>query len=423
VLLPHQIAVKLVAINDAWRRGNQMSGINTFIFKITSFCNLNCTYCYVFNAGDTSYLRRPRVMPLETAQAALSKIASYAIRTGIHHVYIVLHGGEPMLAGKEWLKQFARMAQSLCTHDVELIVSMQTNGLLLDNAWLDLLVELNISFGISLDGPEEVNDRARVNHAGKGSYRQIIDALHKVNNHSTARNRFGGILCVVDPSQDGRMIYQHFRSLGISRIDFIMPHDYNWDRLPPYFGTERDSPIADYLIPIFDNWWEENNPSVKIRMFEVILSLAFGKRKVLDSLGGFPLEEAVIEADGSFEPLDVLKECGDGFTDIGLNIVTNSFEDFLGNRLIQLALRGNEGLSETCKSCALHDICGGGYLPHRYGAGREFQNPSIHCKDLWRLITHIISAASRACTQASATTLPAQECQESTTEATLLMKN
>jgi uncharacterized protein len=175
--------------------------------------------------------------------------------------------------------------------------------------------------------------------------------------------------------------------------------------------------LADYLIPIFDDWWEDNNPNVKIRMFEVILSLAFGKRRVLDSLGGFPLEEAVIEADGSFEPLDVLRECGDGFTDIGLNIVTDSFEDFLGNRLIKLALWGNEGLSETCKACALHDICGGGYLPHRYGAGREFQNPSIHCKDLWRLITHIISAASRACGQAPATAVGAQESNGSTGEA------
>jgi hypothetical protein len=73
--------------------------------------------------------------------------------------------------------------------------------------------------------------------------------------------------------------------------------------------------------------------------------------------------------------------------------------------------------NSAAPNCALHDICGGGYLPHRYGAGREFQNPSIHCKDLWRLITHIISAASRACGQAPATAVGAQESNGSTGEA------
>src|SRR5579872_468723 len=374
-----------------------MAAITTFVFKITSFCNLNCTYCYVFNAGDTSYQRRPRVMPLETADAAVAKIAAYAVATGIRRVYIVLHGGEPMLAGKDWFQRFAGTVRSHCTPELELVLSMQTNGVLLDHDWLDLLCDLNITFGVSLDGPEAVNDRSRVNHAGKGSYRPIVEALERIQKHPKAPRYFGGVLCVIDPAQDGRAIYRHFRGLGISQIDFLMPHDYNWDRLPPYFGTPNDSPLADYLIPIFDDWWQENNPNVKIRMFEIILSLVFGKKMVIDSLGGFPLEEAVIEADGSFEPLDVLRECGNGFTDIGLNIVTNSFEDFLGHPLIQLGLRGNEGLCGTCKECALHDICGGGYLPHRYGAGRGFQNPSIHCKDLWRLITHIIHTASDAC--------------------------
>ena len=384
-----------------------MPGINTFVVKITSFCNLNCTYCYVFNAGDTSYLRRPRVMPLEIAEAAVAKIAAYAAITGMRRVYMVLHGGEPMLAGQDWFRKFAQVARSFCTPNLELIVSMQTNGVLLDESWLDLLCDLNISFGVSLDGPEATNDRARVNHAGKGSYRQVLAALEKIQNHARALHYFGGVLCVVDPTQNGREIYRHFRSLGISQIDFLMPHDYNWDRLPPYFGTAHDSPVADYLIPIFDDWWEENDPNVKIRIFEIILSLVFGKKRVLDSLGGFPLEEAVIEADGSFEPLDVLRECGDGFTNIGLNIVSNSFEDFLGHPLIQLGLRGNDGLCDTCKACALHDICGGGYLPHRYGAGRGFQNPSIHCKDLWRLITHIIHTASEACTPNVESLVPA----------------
>ena len=36
-------------------------------------------------------------------------------------------------------------------------------------------------------------------------------------------------------------------------------------------------------------------------------------------------------------------------------------------------------------------VCGGGYLPHRYGAGNGYRNPTIYCADYRKLIPHIRS--------------------------------
>jgi uncharacterized protein len=46
-------------------------------------------------------------------------------------------------------------------------------------------------------------------------------------------------------------------------------------------------------------------------------------------------------------------------------------------------------LCETCRSCRIVDICGGGYIPHRYSAALGFSNPSVYCLDLTRLIDHV----------------------------------
>ncbi len=381
-------------------------GLTTFIFKITSYCNLNCSYCYVFNGADQSYLTKPKVMPISVAQKAVNCISDYAIRNAISHVHIVLHGGEPILAGQTWFRNFAEIVNNVSSATMKITVGMQTNGVGLDSSWLDLLHQLDITFGLSLDGPEHINDRTRVNHAGKGSYRQVLDTLQVIEKHPHGKELFGGILCVIDPSVNGLEIYKHFRRLNINKIDFLLPHDWNWDRTPPYFGTPS-TPIADYLIPIFDDWWAENDPSISIRMFEVILSLILGQEQGLDSLGGFPLEEAIIEADGSIEPLDVLRECGNNFTQIGLTAEKNTLEEFMTHPLVKIGLRGREGLCGICKQCALEDICGGGYLPHRYGGGREFDNPSIHCRDLWRLITHMIDCVGKTVRDSTPEEFPA----------------
>ena len=45
-----------------------------------------------------------------------------------------------------------------------------------------------------------------------------------------------------------------------------------------------------------------------------------------------------------------------------------------------------------CQSCPIVKVCGGGYLPHRYSLHRGFANPSVYCRDLTKLITHVRSS-------------------------------
>ena len=36
-----------------------MTAVDTILLKVASRCNINCTYCYVYNMGDSAWKRMP----------------------------------------------------------------------------------------------------------------------------------------------------------------------------------------------------------------------------------------------------------------------------------------------------------------------------------------------------------------------------
>lgn len=353
------------------------------IFKLTGSCNLNCTYCYVFNGEDTRYLLRPRVMEREVAKTAINRIFEYTQKNGIKQLLLSFHGGEPLLVGKEYLSWLLTYIKETCPSNLKIRFGIQTNGVLLDKEWLKLFADYGISVGISIDGTPEIHDRYRIDHGGRGSYQAVRRAINLLKDN----NLVGwGVLCVINPEVRGLDVYRHFREIGIETMDFLFP-DFSHDTLP--FHSEGTTPYADYLIEIFDEWYTTGDPSVQIRKFESIMRMLLGGKSKINSIGGGPIDEIVIESDGSLEPLDVLRSCGDGFTYLGLNVLNNTIEELLTTSLFQIGIESDKHISKTCQQCSVFQICGAGYLPHRFSKELQFSNPSIHCADLKKLILHI----------------------------------
>ncbi|MBZ9712287.1 radical SAM protein [Deinococcus multiflagellatus] len=373
----------------------------SFILKATARCNLNCPYCYMFNLRDRSFAGRPPVMPREVVVAAAGRIAAQVRRLGRTKASVTFHGGEPLLAGPAWFRD-AVAALRGAAPEVAFEFTVQSNGVLLTGEWLDLFADLGVVVALSVDGLPEVHNRTRVDHAGRGTYEATRRALERLNAHPAREQLFGGVLCVIDPSVSGAATYHHLRALGVDRMDFLLPLDHNWDAPPP-----RPGAYAEYLLPIFDAWWAENNPQVLVRMLFDIMKLLVGARQHIDSLGGAPVNIAVVETDGSLEPLDALRACRDGLTLTGLNVLRHDLWALQDTPVYQAAVAGQQGLDAImCGGCALREVCGGGYLPNRYSAERGFANPSVYCLDLQRVILHVAQHIDRALPPAPAAGAP-----------------
>jgi uncharacterized protein len=115
-----------------------------------------------------------------------------------------------------------------------------------------------------------------------------------------------------------------------------------------------------------------------------------GGSSQIETVGNVAPQYVFIESDGELEGLDNLRACKDGISKINLNVQDVEFREILrADNMHGKAIFEGMPLSKTCQSCPECDTCGGGYLPHRYSSINGFDNPSVWCADLLKLITHI----------------------------------
>ena len=66
--------------------------------------------------------------------------------------------------------------------------TLQTNGILLNEAWAAFFAEENFLIGLSLDGPAHLHNQYRVNRAGKGTHAQTMAAMALLKAHKVEFN-------------------------------------------------------------------------------------------------------------------------------------------------------------------------------------------------------------------------------------------
>lgn len=378
-----------------------MTHLKGLILKVASRCNLNCSYCYMYNLGDETYRNQPKSMPDDVIEAVLQQVATYSQNHPLNKFEFIFHGGEPLLLPKRFYTNFIEKAIKILPPTLKPIYSLQTNGTLLDANWCKFLGKKDIHLGISLDGDKDINDLYRLTHAGSSSFDATLRGIQNAAFHKNPV----GLLSVLTLKSNPILSYNFYKSLNIKQLDFLWPH-HTYDFPPPKNGFSN-TPYADWWIELFKVWYEdEDYEKPNIRYLTQIIINILGLNTGFDMLGTATNDYLVIETDGSIEAVDALKICGNGFTKEGLDIKKHSFEEALGASLVQLYHKAHQKLPEKCQQCSIVEICGGGFLPHRFSTERGFDNPSVYCADIFKIISYV---QNRIIENLSAETLEAAE--------------
>jgi uncharacterized protein len=355
-----------------------------FVLKVHSRCNLACDYCYMYELADKTWRAATAVMSDEVLDAACQRIAAHAAAYRIPAVRVVLHGGEPMLLGAARLARVAGRIRAAAPASTTVDVLIQTNGVLLTDPALETLAGAGIRIGVSLDGDRAATDRHRRYASGRSSFDAVDRALRRLRDRPST---FAGILSVVDLANDPVQTYEALLAYEPPMVDFLLPHA-NWGSPPPGRSDTARAPYGEWLVAAFDRWYGAPVRETRVRFFEEVLNLVLGGQSQTEVVGLSPVATLVVDVDGSYEQVDTLRSAYPGAVDTGLDVFGHDLDEALRHPAVMARQSGVAALSGTCRSCALHRVCGGGYYPHRYRPGEGFRNPSVYCADLKRLITH-----------------------------------
>lgn len=315
-------------------------------------------------------------------------MAEHAKTHALPSVSVILHGGEPLLAGPARLRRICEELTSAFDGIAELDLRIHTNGLQLSPRYLDLFSEYDVKVGISLDGDRVANDRHRRFADGRSSHPLVLKAVELLR-QEPYRHLNLGLLCTIDIENDPVAVLDALTELEPPLIDFLLPHA-TWDDPPPR-PDGSPTAYADWLLAVFDRWQDRGRP-VPVRIFSSVASTLNGGPSLTESLGLAPTDLVVVETDGSLEQVDSLKSAYEGAADTGFDVFAHTFDEVAAHPGVRARQLGLDGVSETCRRCPVVRSCGGGLYTHRYssaGEGEGFDNPSVYCHDLAALVRGI----------------------------------
>lgn len=357
--------------------------IAQLLIKVATRCNIDCSYCYWFR--DDAVYDKPKLMSADVLQQLLRRIEEHLVKHSPRDFPLILHGGEPLLWG---IENFARIAEACAAissrTNCAIPIAVTTNGVLINEAWLDCFETYNISVAISLDGPAHIHDVHRRSFQGTGTHAAVERAARML----VARDIGVSALAVCNPAHQPKEYVDFFASCGIDNYDIMMP-DATVD--------EKPALIAPFYNGLFDLWLEANRykRTVNIRVVTDMVTALLGNDAPTEGVGYKPIELCTIMTDGTVEAHDVLRIAGSGVTRTTFNIFDNAIDDVRNEPRWKDAREASINLSAKCRECKFMNACGGGYLPHRFSKNNGYDNPSVYCDDLYAMFENMQSVLER----------------------------
>ncbi len=328
-----------------------MPSISVMLKPASGRCNLQCKYCFYHSLTQARGIDDYGIMDISTAKRVIDASLNYA---GSESVYFTFQGGEPLIAGKEFFRQFVDYVDKANKAGAKVFYALQTNSTLIDSEWIELFKRNGFLIGLSLDG-DEVGNKFRVDVNGNSVFDKIIQSARALQKAGVDFN----IVSVVTAhsAEHIERIYGYFKSQGFRYLQFI-------PCLRP-FGEDAPSELymdskqyAEYFAKLFELYLQDYKSGnyVSVRHLDNMVSLYLGGGAEQCGMIGHCARQFVVEANGNVYPCDFY--CLDEWL---LGNINDS--DFVALSRLPKAidfLRNSLEIPQRCKSCKYYPLCRGG---------------------------------------------------------------
>ncbi len=340
--------------SDLGARVPPPAAFHVMIKPVGPRCNLACRYCYYL-----PLLKRYGPSPPLMDAALLERFTrQYIEAQQVPQVDFTWQGGEPTLAGLDFFRRALTYQQRYRRAGMRIHNALQTNGLLLDEAWCCFLKEHDFLVGVSLDGPRAMHDAYRLDRKGGGTFRRVLQGIERLKAQGV---EFNLLTAVHAANADYPLeVYTFLRDeVGARYIQFIPVVELAGGKLTPRSVGGRQ--YGRFLVAVFDAWVRADVGRISVGIFDAALAVALGQRAGLCVLEPTCGDQLVLEHNGDLY-------CCDHFVRprhwLG-NLGTADLLDLVGReKQRRFGLRKGK-LPSPCQRCQVRDFCNGGCPKNR----------------------------------------------------------
>ncbi|MCE7577236.1 anaerobic sulfatase maturase [Aliivibrio fischeri] len=352
-----------------------------FIKAESARCNLDCHYCYYLKNEDKS---KPG-MDAET----LDKLVSNHIQSQppqIPVIDFIWHGGEPMMKGLAFY-QTAIELQQAHQSTAPIQNTIQTNGTLINERWAAFFAQHNFMVGISIDGPQLINDIARIDKAGNSSFERTMRGIQHLKQQNV---EFNTLTVINNKSyKHGKAIYRFLKENGSTYLQFQPCIDHEMDRRFDYDWTLTGKQWGEFLCNVFDEWAANDIGKVYVQFFENCLMILMGHQSQMCHHAETCGQQLMIESNGDVFSCDHYSYNNYKIGNINDNNASlaqmvNSPEQMLFGQ------NKHDSLNQKCFRCDFKPLCNGGCPKNRVDKINNGENHNVLCEGYELFFKHAL---------------------------------
>lgn len=384
-----------IQIKECWEPKAQPDDFSAFgpitliVIQPTSFCNLNCDYCYLPDRHLKQQLSLDLIDPIFKAIFTSQFFRQDAT--------ICWHAGEPLAVPVSYynavFEQINITDRQYNRTPYKIRQSVQTNGILINQTWCDLFKQHEVHVGISLDGPAFLHDAHRKTRKGLGTHAATMRGIA----HLQKNNIDYSVIAVLtkDSLDYPDEIFHFFVDNGIMDVGFNMEET---EGVNP--SSSLDVGVENRYRAFIQRFWElvtQTSGEFKLREFEIICSAIYCDSRLENTDMNKPFVIVNIDANGNFSTFDpeLLGVNTDRYGQFILgNVLQNTFESVCqSNKFQHMYQDMTAGVALCRQSCQYFGLCGGGAGSNKYWENGTFNSAETQaCRDRIQIITDVVLA-------------------------------
>jgi uncharacterized protein len=321
---------------------------------VSQDCNMRCRYCNAYG-GDYGHGRA--LMTIETALQTLETFTT----EDFNFTSVQFFGGEPTLNVPVIHAVCERLTEMGATGRISQlpVLGIITNGLSLSDDFIALVKAYDIGVTISLDGPQEINDRYRVDVGGNGTYRRVVESLRKLQ--AATDNQQPEMI-------EATMTRQHFEqgityddlstffaeAFGISRSHIaLLEEGYSYDektKIPEKTRIAWHTMTQAHLLKNL----RQGNPKATNLGFRLLTKLIF--KQVSPYICPVGVSSLTVDVDGTIYPCyQLMKETFKMGSVFDPEVLTSTrFKS-----VEQMMRKNTKNAHPQCRTCWARGVCSG----------------------------------------------------------------